>query len=128
MELDKRDSDEDIFIAKAGNPQIGYLKQIAFEDPSVTLEQEVRKGSFAPMERRETGSLRAQALETDYSEEAVTRYTAMEEKFKEDGGYYFLEKKYLVKFIRKFGFSEEERETAVRVFRWIEDCLYQKPF
>lgn len=51
MELDKRDSDEDIFIAKAGNPQIGYLKQIAFEDPSVTLEQEVRK-VFAPMERR----------------------------------------------------------------------------
>ena len=26
VELDKRDSDEDIFIAKAGNPQIGYLK------------------------------------------------------------------------------------------------------
>ena len=51
MELDKRDSDEDIFIAKAGNPQIGYLKQIAFEDASVTLEQEVRK-VFAPMERR----------------------------------------------------------------------------
>jgi len=51
VELDKRDSDEDIFIAKAGNPQIGYLKQIAFEDPSVTLEQEVRK-VFAPMERR----------------------------------------------------------------------------
>ena len=38
-------------IAKACNPQIGYLKQIAFEDPSVTLEQEVRK-VFAPMERR----------------------------------------------------------------------------
>lgn len=79
MELDKRDSDEDIFIAKAGNPQIGYLKQIAFEDPSVTLEQEVRK-VFAPMERRKKElEAAAQALETDYSEEAVTRYTAMEE-------------------------------------------------
>jgi len=42
VELDKRDSDEDIFIAKAGNPQIGYLKQIAFEDPFVTLEQCVK--------------------------------------------------------------------------------------
>ena len=44
-------------MQKAGNPQIGYLKQIAFEDPSVTLEQEVRK-VFAPMERRKkrTGS------------------------------------------------------------------------
>ena len=43
VDLEKRDSDEDVFIAKAGNPQIGYLKQIAFEDPSITLEQEVRK-------------------------------------------------------------------------------------
>ena len=34
VELEKRDSDEDVFIASAGNPQIGYLKQIAFEDPS----------------------------------------------------------------------------------------------
>lgn len=51
VDLEKRDSDEDVFIAKAGNPQIGYLKQIAFEDPSITLEQEVRK-VFAPMERR----------------------------------------------------------------------------
>ena len=45
---------------------------------------------FAPMERRKKElEAAAQALETDYSEEAVTRYTAMEEKFKEDGGYYF---------------------------------------
>ena len=114
MELDKRDSDEDIFIAKAGNPQIGYLKQIAFEDPSVTLEQEVRK-VFAPMERRKKElEAAAQALETDYSEEAVTRYTAMEEKFKEDGGYYF-EKEYDV-IIRKFGFSEEERKKPLSEF------------
>ena len=32
VELTKRDSDEDIFIAKSGNPTIGYLKQMAFED------------------------------------------------------------------------------------------------
>ena len=114
VELDKRDSDEDIFIAKAGNPQIGYLKQIAFEDPSVTLEQEVRK-VFAPMERRKKElEAAAQALEIDYSEEAVTRYTAMEEKFKEDGGYYF-EKEYDV-IIRKFGFSEEERKKPLSEF------------
>ena len=28
VELEKRDSDEDIYIAKSGNPVIGYLKQI----------------------------------------------------------------------------------------------------
>lgn len=43
VEMEKLDSDESAFIAKAGNPEIGYLKQIAFDDPDVTLEQEVRK-------------------------------------------------------------------------------------
>lgn len=114
VELDKRDSDEDIFIAKAGNPQIGYLKQIAFEDPSVTLEQEVRK-VFAPMEQRKRElEVAAASLEHDYSEEAVARYTAMEEAFQEDGGYYF-EKEYDV-LIRKFGFSEEERKKPLSGF------------
>ncbi len=114
VDLDKRDSDEDIFIAKAGNPQIGYLKQIAFEDPSISLEQEIRK-VFAPMEKRKQElEAAAAALEHDYSEEAVARYTAMEEAFKEDGGYYF-EKEYDV-LIRKFGFSEEERKKPLSEF------------
>lgn len=108
VDLEKRDSDSDVFIAKAGNPEIGYLKQIAFDDPSITLEQEIRK-VFAPMEaRKKQLEMAAKELETDYSDEKVKRYTAMEEAFKEDGGYYF-EKEYDV-LIRKFGFSEEERK------------------
>ena len=114
VDLEKRDSDEDIFIAKAGNPQIGYLKQIAFEDPDISLEQEIRK-VFAPMEIRKAQlEAAAKELETDYSEEKVHRYTVMEEQFKEDGGYYF-EKEYEV-LIRKFGFSEEERKKPLRDF------------
>ncbi|MFR8340289.1 MAG: ATP-binding cassette domain-containing protein [Eisenbergiella massiliensis] len=46
VELSKRDSDEDIYIARAGKPVIGYLKQNAFEDDSLTMEQEVREGFF----------------------------------------------------------------------------------
>ncbi len=108
VDLEKRDSDEDIFIAKSGNPQIGYLKQIAFEDTNITLEQEIRK-VFAPMELRKKQLEQAAAeLETDHSEAKVKAYTNMEEKFREDGGYYF-EKEYDV-LIRKFGFSEEERK------------------
>lgn len=114
VDLEKRSSDEDVFIAKAGNPQIGYLKQIAFEDPDISLEQEIRK-VFAPMELRKAQlEAAAKELETDYSEEKVHRYTVMEEQFKEDGGYYF-EKEYEV-LIRKFGFSEEERKKPLRDF------------
>ena len=114
VELDKLDSDEDSFIAKAGKPEIGYLKQIAFDDPDITLEKEVRK-CFADMERRKKElENAAKELETDYSETKVARYTAMEEAFKEDGGYYF-EKEYEV-MIKKFGFSDEERKKPLRDF------------
>lgn len=114
VEMEKLDSDESAFIAKAGNPEIGYLKQIAFDDPDVTLEQEVRK-CFVKMDERKAELARAAAeLEHDYSDEKVARYTAMEEAFKDDGGYYY-EKEYEV-MIRKFGFSDDERKKPIRDF------------
>lgn len=114
VEMEKLDSDESAFIAKAGNPEIGYLKQIAFDDPDVTLEQEVRK-CFVKMDERKAELARAAAeLEHDYSDEKVARYTAMEEAFKDDGGYYY-EKEYEV-VIRKFGFSDDERKKPIRDF------------
>lgn len=114
VEMEKLDSDESAFIAKAGNPEIGYLKQIAFDDPDVTLEQEVRK-CFVKMDERKAELARAAAeLEHDYSDEKVARYTAMEEAFKDDGGYYY-EKEYGV-MIRKFGFSDDERKKPIRDF------------
>lgn len=114
VEMEKLDSDESAFIAKAGNSEIGYLKQIAFDDPDVTLEQEVRK-CFVKMDERKADLARAAAeLEHDYSDEKVARYTAMEEAFKDDGGYYY-EKEYEV-MIRKFGFSDDERKKPIRDF------------
>ena len=114
VEMEKLDSDESAFIAKAGNPEIGYLKQIAFDDPDVTLEQELRK-CFVKMDERKAELARAAAeLEHDYSDEKVARYTAMEEAFKDDGGYYY-EKEYEV-MIRKFGFSDDERKKPIRDF------------
>ena len=114
VEMEKLDSDESACIAKAGNSEIGYLKQIAFDDPDVTLEQEVRK-CFVKMDERKAELARAAAeLEHDYSDEKVARYTAMEEAFKDDGGYYY-EKEYEV-MIRKFGFSDDERKKPIRDF------------
>lgn len=62
VEMEKLDSDESAFIAKAGNPEIGYLKQIAFDDPDVTLEQEVRKCFVKMDERRQSLRARRQSL------------------------------------------------------------------
>lgn len=112
-ELEKEDGEE-AFIATAGNPEIGYLKQIAFEDPSIALEDEIKK-VFAPMRERKNELARlAEELETNHSPEMIERYTTLEEKFKEDGGYYFEKEEDIL--IRKFGFSEEERKKPLSEF------------
>ena len=101
-------------ISVTGKPQIGYLKQIAFDNPDITLEEEIRK-VFAPIisMKQEVEALAAR-LETEHTDEVVKAYTALEEKFRDQGGYYF-EKEYEV-LIRKFGFSEEERKKPLRDF------------
>lgn len=114
VDLDKRDSDEDIFIAKAGNPEIGYLRQIAFDDPHLTMEKEVRK-VFASMEdMKKRLDVMAQELEHNHTEKAVQDYTSLHEHFQLLGGYYY-EKEYEV-MIQKFGFSQEDKQKPLCEF------------
>ncbi len=114
IEMDISDDNPNAAISKAGNPEIGYLKQIAFDDLDITLEQEVRKCVEPMIRRKKELEDLARQLERDHSQEMINRYTAMEESFREDGGYYF-EKEYEV-MIRKFGFSDEERKKPLRDF------------
>jgi len=114
VDLDKRDSDEDIFIAKAGNPEIGYLRQIAFDDPNLPMEQEVRK-VFASMEEMKARiDQMAKDLEKEHTEKAVQDYTNLQEHFQLLGGYYY-EKEYEV-MIQKFGFSQEDKKKPLCEF------------
>lgn len=114
VELDKRDSDEDIFIARAGKPEIGYLRQIAFDDPTISMEAEIRK-VFAPLEkmRRELED-KAKRLEEHYSEREVQEYTSQHDYFTSIGGYYY-EKEYET-MIAKFGFTKEDKQKPLNEF------------
>lgn len=114
VDLDKRDSDEDIFIAKAGNPEIAYLKQITFDDPELSMEKEIRK-VFASIEQmRDELEQKAKELEVNYSNRDVKRYTELQEHFYSIGGYYY-EKEYET-LIQKFGFSEEDKKKPLKEF------------
>lgn len=134
VDLLKRDSDEDIFIAKSGNPEIGYLKQMAFDDPTITVDEEIRK-IFRPLlamqERMETllkiMNGNASSDETvsegkdsnfhpDRSlfEREIKEYTTLQESFESIGGYYY-EKEYDIMF-RKFGFSQEDKFRPLNEF------------
>ena len=43
VDLHSRSSDENVFITRAPHSQIGYLKQLTFDDYSVTLDSEIDK-------------------------------------------------------------------------------------
>ncbi|SER68406.1 ribosomal protection-like ABC-F family protein [Lachnobacterium bovis] len=114
LDFESQSENKPVNVAKTGNPTIGYLKQISFEDTTITLEEEVKK-VFKDMDfRKKELAEMAKKLEEDYSDSNVKTYIAMEEKFREDGGYYY-EKEYDV-LIRKFGFTDEERKKTLDEF------------
>lgn len=114
VDLTKRDSDEDIFIAKSGNPTIGYLKQMTFEDMHLSMEKEIRK-VFRPYEEMQKElEQKRQKMEEDPSEQNILAYTKMEEHFTDIGGYYY-EKEYET-MIRQFGFSQEDKLKPLSAF------------
>ena len=112
--LEKRDSDEDIYIAKSGNPVIGYLKQIAFADESISMETEVRKVFEPYREKQRELEAQRQIMESDPSELNIRIYTQMQEQFTDMGGYYY-EKEYET-MLRKFGFTEADKKKPLREF------------
>ncbi len=114
VDLHKRDSDEDIFIVKSGNPEIGYLKQMAFEDKNITMEEEVRKAFSKIITMQKELEEKRQAMENDPSEQNVKIYTAMHDNFVYLGGYYF-EKEYEV-VLKEFGFTEDDKKKRLCEF------------
>ncbi len=112
--FEKETSDQESAYIKTGDPVIGYLKQSAFSDLSITMEQELRK-ELAGMEAK-AAELRqmSKELESDYSEEKVAAFTRAEEAFQANGGYYY-EKEYET-LVRKFGFSEEDKKKPLSQF------------
>ena len=114
VELSKRDSDEDIFIAQAGKLQIGYLKQITFEDDNITLDEEIKKVFRPILKMQEDLDQMLEAINTNPTDKMISQYTLLQEKFEDLGGYYY-EKEYTM-LLKKFGFNEEERSKLLSEF------------
>lgn len=114
VDLYKRDSDEDIFIVKSGNPEIGYLKQLAFEDNTVTMEEEVRKAFSKLLSMKADLEDKRHLMETDPSEQNIKMYTALHDQFVYLGGYYF-EKEYEI-VLKEFGFTQEDKKKRLEEF------------
>lgn len=91
----------------SGKPTIGILSQIAFNDDSVSLIDEIR-GAYSEIisMKKELETLRIK-MEATNSDELIEKYSNMLDVFTNLGGFYF-EKEY-ESAIKRFGFTDAEK-------------------
>lgn len=91
-------------VSVTGDAVIGYLKQISFNDLSVSLEDELEKAFERILSVKSEMDSLSPLLEKG-EEQAVERYSVLEELYKNLGGYYYGKEKETV--ISKFGFEQD---------------------
>ena len=112
--LSKSDSDNNSFYTVSGSPKIGVLSQMAFEDDSITLLEEIKDAYSDILSLKNELTVAQEKMEQNQSEENIRVYTNLLDTFTNRGGFYF-EKEY-ESAIKKFGFSEEEKHRKLSDF------------
>lgn len=99
---------------KEGNPVIGYLKQMEFEDDQITMIDEILK-VYKPITNLEQKIEQiVEKMQTDKSEELAKEYSKAMDKYEFLDGYTY--KKEYETAINKFGFSSEDKLKKISEF------------
>lgn len=114
QEIDKIASDNPNPIQKIGKFDIGYLKQIAFDDENVTFENEILKvySNIINLKNR-IDKLERDMLQGIYTKSSE-KYEDMLQEYDMLGGYTY-QKEYNTA-IKKFGFSETDKTKQLKEF------------
>ena len=106
--------EEKFNIYRQGNPTIGFLKQMEFEDSSKTLIEEILK-VYEPILNLENKIVRlANEMQDNTNQKLIKEYTEALDKFNVIGGYTY-KKEYEVA-LKKFGFTEEDKGKTMDKF------------
>ena len=99
--------EEKFNIYKEGNPKIGYLKQIDFEDDSITMIDEVLKVYKEIIDIENKIEKLVIKMQSGSDEEDAKEYARLQDRYELLDGYTY--KKEYETAINKFGFSKEDR-------------------
>ncbi|MBP3502776.1 MAG: ABC-F family ATP-binding cassette domain-containing protein [Clostridia bacterium] len=106
---------EDKFnVYKEGNPVIGYLKQMEFEDDSVSMLDEILKVYKTITDLEKKINLLVEKMQTDSTEELAKEYSKLMDRYEFLGGYTY--KKEYETAINKFGFLAEDKYKKISEF------------
>lgn len=108
------DSDEDCGITMAGKQEIGFLRQVNFEDREVTVEEEIKK-TFAPVfacEKR-MGELE-EAMKNSDSPALLSEYDSLQKQMEALRGYSWQQDMEIM--FQRFGFALEDLQRPIGSF------------
>ena len=114
IEMSNPDSDEECGIIAAGTPNIGFLRQINFEDTGISVEDEILK-VFAPIFacEKEMEALTEQ-MKQDEDERLLKRYAACAQQMEALRGYSY--RTDMETMFQKFGFALEDLKRPMGTF------------
>lgn len=112
--LEEGIGEEKFNVYRQGNPIIGFLKQMNFEDSSKTLIEEILK-VYEPILNLENKITKlSNEMQNNTDKKIIKEYTDSLEKFEIVGGYTY-KKEYEIA-LKKFGFSEEDKNKKIDQF------------
>ena len=101
-------------VAKTGELRIGFLKQLAFADESVTMEYEVKRAFSRYTDIKARLDELLFKIENEGDADAAQEYAELQEYFEILGGYYY-EKEYDT-VLSKFGCTQEDKNKRLNEF------------
>ena len=101
-------------VTRNSNMSIGYLSQTAFEDESLTVQQEFNKTYSHILEARSRMEELSAKLEKEYDEETFELYSHYQQIFEAGNGYNYNQEQ--ITLFTRFGFSTEDLERPLNTF------------
>lgn len=112
--LTEGNGDEKFNIYKEGNPIIGYLRQMEFEDDNISMLDEILKVYKPIIDLENKIEQLLEKMQTDKSQEIANEYSKCMDRFEFLDGYTY--KKEYETAINKFGFSSEDKNKRISEF------------
>ncbi len=107
IQMNNLDSDEECGITMAGKQEIGFLRQVNFEDKEITVEEEIKK-VFAPVFacEKQMNELEEQMKESSDDKQLLGRYDSLQRKMEALRGYSWRQDMEIM--FQRFGFALED--------------------
>lgn len=113
IELHQPDNASPVFV-KIGNPSIGSLKQMTFENENITLFEELLKCYSQVIDIQNKLDELQKKLETEYTDKLVNQFSKLHDEFERLDGYTY--KSEFLSVLASFGFSEADKQKKLSEF------------